>query len=71
MDNIQSKYFNFNDNYRNSKTKVELFQTQVGIACHVIKIHLKKNEIVDFNLIDKNFTKIIDKQKIFVYRWRM
>ena len=62
MDNIQSKYFNFNDNYRNSKTKVELFHYSGWNSLFVIKIHLK-NERVDFNLIDKNFTKIKDKQK--------
>ena len=66
MDNIQSKYFNFNDNYRNLKTKVELFHYSGWNSLFIIKIHLKKNEIVDFNLIDKNFTKIKDKQKIFV-----
>lgn len=66
MNNFQSKYFNFNDNNRSSKTKVKLFHYLGWNSLLIIKIHIKKNEIVDYNLIDKNFIKIKNKQKIFI-----
>ena len=66
MNEIQSKYFQFEELKNETKPETKFYHYLGWNSLIILKLEIKKNAKIDFKKINQNYSKISNKQKIFV-----